>query len=84
MLAPTRVVLDQPEGRALTHQPEAAIARRTRVVWRVSLCLLGLQLIGMLVFTTVQYERFNLTTDFAAYSQAWTAIVPPSGCSIET
>ena len=43
-------------------------------VWRVSLCLLGVQLIGMLVFTTVQYQRFNLTNDFAGYAQAWTAI----------
>jgi hypothetical protein len=43
-------------------------------VWRVSLCLLGMQLIGMLVFTTVQYQRFNLTNDFAGYAQAWTAI----------
>jgi hypothetical protein len=44
------------------------------VVWRVSIGLLALQLLGMLVFTTVQYDRFNLTTDFAAYSQAWSAI----------
>jgi hypothetical protein len=36
--------------------------------------LLGLQAVGMLVFTTVQYGRFNLTNDFATYSQAWAAI----------
>ncbi len=45
-----------------------------RLVWRASLCLLGLQLIGMLVLSTVQFERFNLTNDFAGYAQAWTAI----------
>ena len=44
------------------------------MVWRVSLCLLGVQLVGMLVFTTIQYQRFNLTNDFAGYAQAWTAI----------
>jgi Predicted membrane protein (DUF2079) len=47
---------------------------RLRLVWRISLCLLILQLIGMLAFSTIQYERFNLTTDFAFYSQAWAAI----------
>ena len=39
---------------------------RIRMVWRISLCLLGMQLVGMLVFTTIQYQRFNLTNDFAA------------------
>ncbi len=29
---------------------------------------------GLLAFTTAQYHSFNLTLDFAAYSQAWTAI----------
>ena len=37
-------------------------------------CLLVLQLVGMFVLSTLQYDRFNLTSDFAAYSQAWTAI----------
>lgn len=36
--------------------------------------LLGLQLVGMLVFTTAQYQRFNLTNDFATYFQPWVAI----------
>ena len=47
---------------------------RIRMVWRIALCLLGVQLVGMLVFTTIQYQRFNLTNDFAGYAQAWTAI----------
>ena len=54
--------LDQPAERSI------------RLVWRASLCLLGLQLIGMLVLSTLQYNRFNLTNDFADYAQAWTAI----------
>jgi uncharacterized membrane protein len=36
--------------------------------------LLGVQLVAMLVFSTVQYRRFALTGDFANYSQAWWAI----------
>ena len=48
--------------------------RQFCIVWRISIGLLALQLLGMLVFTTIQYDRFNLTTDFAAYSQAWSAI----------
>jgi hypothetical protein len=47
---------------------------RLRLAWRLALCLLGVQLAGMLVFSTVQYQRFNLTFDFATYSQAWVAI----------
>ena len=45
--------------------------RRTERVGRV--LLLG-QLVAMLVFSTVQYRRYGLTTDFAGYAQAWTAI----------
>ncbi len=47
------------------------------------MALLGLQLVGMLFFSAAQYHRYNLTNDFAAYSQAWTAIgrgnLDPSG-----
>jgi hypothetical protein len=48
--------------------------RSLHIVWRASLALLALQLLGMVVLSTLQYDRFNLTNDFAAYSQAWTAI----------
>ena len=44
------------------------------VVKRVGWALLGLQLVGMLAFSTVQYSRFALTKDFATFSQAWWAI----------
>jgi len=36
--------------------------------------LFGLQLVAMLVFSTVEYHRFALTKDFAAYSQALWAL----------
>jgi hypothetical protein len=36
--------------------------------------LLGLQLVAIVVFSTVQYSRYSLTNDFADYSQAWWAI----------
>jgi hypothetical protein len=37
---------------------------------RVGWVLFGLQLVAMVVFSTVEYRRFALTKDFAAYSQA--------------
>ena len=67
-----------PPGATQRALPEPGSSRATerslRLVWRISLVLLLLQLVGMLVFTTLQYDRFNLTSDFAAYSQAWSAI----------
>jgi Predicted membrane protein (DUF2079) len=43
-------------------------------VWRISQVALLLQLAGIIAFSTVEYGRFNLTNDFADYSQAWAAI----------
>jgi uncharacterized membrane protein len=53
---------------------QAGADNRYRLVWRISLGLVGLQLMGMLILSTLQYQRFNLTNDFAAYSQAWAQI----------
>jgi len=53
---------------------ETGAERRVQLVWRLSKAALLLQLVGMIVFTTVQYNRFDLTIDFANYSQAWSAI----------
>jgi uncharacterized membrane protein len=36
--------------------------------------LLGLQMLVMLSFSTIQYSRYALTPDFANYAQAWWAI----------
>jgi uncharacterized membrane protein len=43
------------------------LARARHLGW----ILIGLQLAGMLAFSTFQYSRFALTTDFGAYSQVW-------------
>ncbi|HUI04055.1 MAG TPA: DUF2079 domain-containing protein [Acidimicrobiales bacterium] len=40
----------------------------------IGFSLLACQLAAMLVFSTVQYQRFALTRDFANYAQAWWAI----------
>jgi Predicted membrane protein (DUF2079) len=41
-----------------------------RVRW-IGYILLGLQLVGYLVWSVIEYEHFALTNDFSQYSQAW-------------
>lgn len=67
---------DLPRGRALgLFSPRVLLGdRRSTIAWRAGLVFFGLQLVAMLVFSTIQYRRFELTHDFGAYSQAWTAI----------
>lgn len=52
------------------------------------LVLLSLQLLAMVVFSTIQYRRFALSNDFGTYSQAWWAIahghLSPWGSLIRT
>ena len=43
-------------------------------MWRLGLGALGIQLVAMLVFSTIQYRRFELTFDFSGYAQVWTSI----------
>jgi uncharacterized membrane protein len=38
---------------------------------RIGLVLIGLQLTGMLAFSSFQYSRYAVAYDFSAYSQAW-------------
>src|ERR1700684_1368946 len=45
-----------------------------RWVRLVGWTMLGLQLVAILVFSTVQYSRYSLTNDFADFSQAWWGI----------
>ena len=45
--------------------------RPLRLVRRIGYAVLGLQLAGFLVWSTVQYHRFALTWDFTIYHQAW-------------
>jgi hypothetical protein len=66
--------LDVQSVRDFEHGPPEPLERRFQLVWRLSKVALFLQLVGMIVFTTVQYDRFALTIDFANYSQAWSAI----------
>ena len=54
--------------------PAAGAGDPLRLVRRTGLVLLGLQLVAMLAFSTVEYHRYALTKDFGAYSQAWWAI----------
>ncbi len=56
------------------HPRELGVGLVPRWARSVGWALLGAQLLGMLVFSTVQYKRFTLTGDFANYSQAWWAI----------
>jgi len=65
---------DDPPGAPGPRRPPESVAGRPRWVWAVALALLGMQLLGMLAFSTVQYHRYALTQDFATYSQAWWAI----------
>ena len=48
--------------------------RLPRWVRRTGWVLLGLQLVAMVAFSTLQYSRYGLGNDFADYSQAWWAI----------
>jgi len=44
-------------------------------LWRsvrwIGYVLLGLQLVGYLVWSVIEYEHFSLTPDFSHYNQAW-------------
>ncbi len=42
-----------------------------RWFWCAAAAVLGLQLIGLAVYSTYLFHRFDLTDDFATYSQAW-------------
>jgi hypothetical protein len=48
-------------------QPSGALLR----VRRIGYLILGVQLIGFLVWSTILYRRFAVTYDFAQYQQAW-------------
>jgi Predicted membrane protein (DUF2079) len=41
-----------------------------RVRW-IGYILLGLQLVGYLVWSVIEYRHFSLTSDFSMYNQAW-------------
>jgi hypothetical protein len=70
---------DRQELRAgsslLSHARAPSLLRAgTTPAKRVAPILLGAQLIGLLVFSTIEYQSFALGRDFAAHAQAWLAI----------
>ncbi len=42
-----------------------------RPFWMAVVVVLGMQLLGLLAYSTFLYHRFDLTDDFGTYSQAW-------------
>jgi len=51
--------------------PPPAPASPLRRVRRIGYALLGLQLAGLLAWSSILYGRFSLTWDYATYHQAW-------------
>jgi hypothetical protein len=59
---------------APAHTESAALpslAWPVRRVRRIGYAVLGLELVGFLVWSTIQYQRYALTFDFAMAHQAW-------------
>lgn len=59
----------QGEGAAPPNPPQGYQLWR-RVRW-AGYVLLGLQFVGYLVWSVIQYEHFSLTRDFSFYNQGW-------------
>lgn len=59
-------------GRSGSVPPERC--RMARPVRLMASVVLGGQLIGLLVFSTIEYQSFALGRDFAAHAQAWFAV----------
>ncbi len=60
----------QGAGAAPTATPPQGYQLWRRVRW-IGYVLLGLQLVGYLVWSVILYRRFSVGADFAAYNQAW-------------
>ncbi|HEY7947875.1 MAG TPA: DUF2079 domain-containing protein [Acidimicrobiales bacterium] len=71
LAATTTATAEETDGAPSRPVAPPTLPRWVRLTGR---SLLGLQLVGMLVFSTVQYNRYALTIDFANYSQAWWSI----------
>ena len=54
--------------------PPPAPAGPLRLVRRIGYAVLGLQLAGFLIWSTILYNRFALSLDFAQFNQAWLLI----------
>ncbi len=53
---------------------EGLDAERMRPFWVVAGVVIALQVVGLCVYSTLLYRRFDLSTDFATYAQSWYAI----------
>ncbi len=47
---------------------------RFRTLWLVGVAAFGLQLVGLVAWSRHLWDRFDLTSDFATFSQAWSQI----------
>ena len=52
-------------------RPSPSLGRSMRRVRRVGYVVLGIQLVALLVWSSVRADRFALTWDFSVYHQAW-------------
>ncbi|MDA8183426.1 MAG: DUF2079 domain-containing protein [Actinomycetota bacterium] len=68
-LAGTESAPDASAPASPPHSAEQGGLRRT--IWRIGAPLLVVQGVVLVALSVVQYQRFELTFDFAAYYQAW-------------
>jgi hypothetical protein len=61
---------DNPQSQTVTRSSSGDLFLIRRLGW----ILLGGQLVGMLVFSTIEYDRYALSVGFGTYAQAWFAI----------
>lgn len=54
--------------------PRDTLAGWYRQLWTVGCVLFGLQAVGLMVWSRHLWSRFDLTDDFASFSQAWSLI----------
>lgn len=61
-------------SRAISEPDVATASPGLRLVRRIGLAVLGLQLVGFMTWSTVLYQHFALTWDFSIYHQAWVLV----------
>jgi Predicted membrane protein (DUF2079) len=67
----SRIAAAAPAPAPAADSPPAAPGALLRRIRRIGYAVLGLKLAGFLVWSTLLYQRFALTFDFAQYQQAW-------------
>lgn len=61
----------RPDGERLSRWWTALGTNGLRAFWITAVGVLVLQLVGLVIYSTVLFHRFDLTDDFATYAQAW-------------